>query len=435
MRAQHIRKTRFDRAEALQQQWLTPDAEQVEKTQLERLQLIWREAHQNVPYFRRLVERGDAPREIESLRSFFADVPVLTRELILAEPELFVRAGSPPDRNAMTAGSTGNPLHFGVNNSESEHVAADLVLGRIANGLSSRDRLFLLWGHSHLLGTGFKGKGKHALRRIKDRLMGYYRADAYHLDPDSARSHLRSLLKFRPDVVVGYNSALDMLVRYNQEHAAEVRSLRIKFVVGTAENLPRPDSREAIETFFGCPFVMEYGGVEFGPVAHNLPGRPYHVYWWNSLVETLPENGTAAPDSSPIAVTALYQRYFPVIRYRNGDEIREATRLDSGQVIRFSEVCGRHNDCITLSDGSAIHSVGLFHCIHQEPQVFNIQLVIEKAGLRLLLVAASADNNLVSRIRRRLHDLNPALAECAIEFVPDLLTNRAGKRRWIIDAR
>jgi phenylacetate-coenzyme A ligase PaaK-like adenylate-forming protein len=189
-----------------------------------------------------------------------------------------------------------------------------------------------------------------------------------------------------------------------------------------------------MENFFGCPFVMEYGGVEFGTVAHNTPAQPYRVYWWDSVMETLPEAGTAAPDARPVAVTPIHPRYFPLIRYRNGDEIRGAEGF-GGAVTRFSEVCGRHNDAVELGDGSSVHSVGLFHCIHQEPRVYNIQLVLERAGLRLLLVADEADPGIAGRIRRRLLDLNPALESCKIEFVGDLVTNRAGKRRWVVDNR
>jgi len=430
-----LRRQRFDKAQRLKEGWLQPNLAEVEATQLTRLNSVWQDAVADVPYYRELARRRTLPNSFVSVREFVSTVPVLTRAEILAQPELFVREGRPPDRRAMTAGSTGNPLHFGVYKEESEHVAPDLVLGRLANGLEASDRVFLLWGHSHLLGTGFKGKGKHALRRVKDRVLGYRRVDAYHLDQASAQSHLRRMLDFRPKAVIGYSSALDLLVRYNQDLAPQVRELKLKFVVGTAENLPRTDSKVLIESFFGCPFVMEYGGVEFGSVAHNRPGEGYNVYWWNSLVETLEERGTAAEDSKPIAVTALYKRYFPVIRYRNGDEIRGAQRLSEVQVVKFDEVCGRHNDAITLDDGSAIHSVGLFHCIHQEPQVFNIQLIIESQRLRLLLVASNSDDKVAQRIRKRLHDLNPALASCAIEFVPDLVTNRAGKRRWVIDAR
>ena len=394
-----IKRKRFAAANASLSKWLDPDPEEVSRVQLQKVKNIWKDATSHVPYYRKLVDEGRAPSEFYSLPEFFESVPVLTRDQIQATPNLFIRDGRPPDRAAMTAGSTGNPIHFGVNNTESEQAGADLFVGRIANGLEPGDRIFLLWGHSHLLGTGLNGKGKHVVRKIKDRLMGYCRVDAYHLDPTSARGHLHSLLRFAPQVVIGYSSALDMLVQYNRELAPQVKRLGIKFVVGTAENLPRPDSRAAVEEFFGCPFVMEYGGVEFGAVAHNLPNASYNVYWWNCILETLPNAGTAAPTSQPIAVTGLYQRYFPIIRYRNDDEIKGPRRLRDGQVLSFSEVCGRHNDSIKLNDGSAIHSVGLFHCIHQEPQVLNIQLRVEKNSLRLLLIAADPDHELVTRIR------------------------------------
>jgi hypothetical protein len=91
---------------------------------------------------------------------------------------------------------------------------------------------------------------------------------------------------------------------------------------------------------------------------------------------------------------------------------------------------------ITLNHESVVHSVAIMHCIHQEPAVLNIQLVLENQGTRLRLVtAAGYDQNVERRIRQRLGQIAPELSETVFERVTDVETSRAGKRRWFLDKR
>ena len=135
-------------------------------------------------------------------------------------------------------------------------------------------------------------------------------------------------------------------------------------------------------------------------------------------------------------VTALYPRYAPLIRYRQGDAIEEIEKLPNGHVIRFGKLIGRCNDMVALDSGSSVHSVAVFHCIHQETSVLNIQLVLENYRARLRLVTNSGyDQSAEQRIRQRLGQVAPELAEIVFEQVDDVETSRAGKRRWVIDKR
>ena len=412
--------------------WRSADAREIAAQQLQGVRAVWADAVNHVPYYKRLVVERAAPRVIESLAQFATAVPPLRREDLQASPELFVRTDRAPEGHRMTAGSTGTPLRIGVFREEAERSGSDLLTGRMANGLEATDRIFLLWGHAHLLGTGALGLGRHLVRACKDWMVGYRRCDAYKLDPASARAHMDALVDFRPQMVLGYSTAVDLLVRHNAGRRAEARALGLKFVVATGEVLPAEDSRRIIEDFFGCPLAMEYGGVEFGAVAHTVPSEGYRVYWWNMLVEAVDGDGSGGGRA---ALTALYPRYVPLIRYLNGDEIAGIQRVGDGSVVAFNEVKGRHHDAVRLDDGTLVHSMALFHCIHQEAGVYNIQLALETDATRILLVADGRDEAMLARIRHRLRSLGPALAEAPIELVPDLVTNRAGKRRWIVDRR
>lgn len=433
-----IRRARFREAAERRTLWERCDDDAIRRLQLTRLRRVWRDATNKVEYYRRLVTRGEAPPTFETIQQFSATVPLLTRRDLQTNQHLFRRIDHKAYRVLMTAGSTGVPLHMPCFQSELRNTGINQLAGRIANGLTIDDKVFLLWGHAHLLGTGFERVLNTAARHAKDRLLGYKRCDAYKLDHQSARAHMRAMLSFRPRIVIGYSNALDILVRANSGYREEARSLNLKFIVATGEVLPRSDTKAILEDFFRCRLVMEYGGVDFGVVAYQRPEASYKIFWCDYLVETqdcsMPAGGSG---ESPLIVSTLYDRYVPLLRYVNGDEISSETvvRTADGMILEFAEMRGRHHDTVKMNNGETIHSMGIFHCIHQEQCVHSIQLVLQDTGPKLVLVGSDCDGAAMRRIRQRLIKLSPEFAGARIEVAPDLLTNAAGKRRWIVDQR
>ena len=186
-----------------------------------------------------------------------------------------------------------------------------------------------------------------------------------------------------------------------------------------------------LEDHFGCPVVQEYGGAEFGQVAFKAGRLPFETYADLNLVEAR----RLEDDDHALLITSLYQRYVPLIRYQVGDAVLQPEALSHGHVTRFGALAGRINDVILMEDGAAIHSVAVFHCAHQE-RVHNIQLVLRDDGVTLALVSNETDRApMESRIRARLRQVHPALGGVRFEYLEDIATNRAGKRRWFVDHR
>ncbi len=131
-----------------------------------------------------------------------------------------------------------------------------------------------------------------------------------------------------------------------------------------------------------------------------------------------------------------YPRYLPLFRYRIGDAIIGPERLSHGHVKRFTAIAGRLNDEIRLEDGASIHSVAIFHCIHQELSVLNIQMLLKDDDIEIRLVINSpSDPSVETRIRKRLAQVHQQLGTARFTFVEHVQTNRAGKRRWFVDER
>ena len=461
----------------------------VAEMQLGKLRAVWRDAVEDVPYYAGLVRDGRAPREIRTWDDFYA-IPELTRDILQDCPAEFVRKSGAPDLTRMTGGSTGNPVKFGVWHSEDEVIRMLKLVLWARTGYRPDDRIFLIWGHGHLLGTGWRRHWNHLLRKTKDALLGYRRVDAYAMNPGLCRDYAEKLLRFRPAALVGYSAVLDYFVRALPEYRERFAGLGMKFVMPCAEPAPRPDSFALLARTFGCPVIQEFGGVDFGQVAMKFGDDPFEVFaqynilegtgsgerevsgkvgkWKGGKVEKLrrprgektkrlrdgrgledrswkSESGGQMSETSSLmsepggeaaVVTALYRRYLPLIRYRQGDVLGGCRKLQHGHVASFERLEGRVNDMVSLADGTSVHSVAVFHCIHQETAVLNIQMVLEDAGPRILLARGEGYSAATeARIRQRLAQISPLLRAAPIEGVDDVESSRAGKRRWFVDRR
>jgi len=423
-------RKQFDDARLRRQNGCLSSADMLADAQLRAIRRIWQDAAHDVPYYRDLVASGRAPAMVETWADV-AQLPVLTRRLLQDHPQQFIRRSGPPASFMTTAGSTGTPLRVGMNQAERELMRVVKLAAWQAFGYDRSSRLFLIWGHAHLLGTGWKGRVNHLKRQLADAALGYRRVDAYRLTADACVAHADALLAFRPIGVIGYASALDLFARYTPQYRDRFRQLGVRFVLATAEAPPREDSTALLEAHFGCPVVQEYGGAEFGQVAFKAGGLPFETYGDLNFVETR----LSDQREQAVLITSLYPRYLPLVRYQVGDAIEGARLTPNGHVASFTGIAGRLNDVIMLGSGDAVHSVAVFHCVHQE-RVHNIQMVLTDDGVDLCLVSSETDRApMEARIRARLAQVHPLLAGVRFKYLEDLETNRAGKRRWFVDHR
>lgn len=422
----------FRRADARRAMLTGEAAQSWPGRQLGLLQAAWADATRDIPYYRRLASENRAPAVITDWHDVSA-MPVLTRQILQDHAREFIRDSGPPQSFMKTAGSTGEPLRLGMNQAERELMRIVKLVEWQSLGYTASSHLFLIWGHGHLLGTGWRGRLNHARRKLTDAYLGYQRVDAYRLDPQSCREHAEALIRFKPIGLISYASALDLFARYTTEFRDRFRALNMKFVLSTAEAPPRPDTFARLQDLFGCPVVQEYGGAEFGQAAFDRGTGKFEVYPDLNYVET---DGADDVGDAPLLLTTLYPRYVPLIRYRVGDAVLGARRWSNGHVFEFDAVAGRINDVIEITKGVFVHSVAVFHCIHQEPDVLGIQMVLNDDGVDILLIARDGDRPAMERrIRGRLAQVDPALATARLQYAEDLLVTRAGKRRWYVDRR
>lgn len=398
-----------------------------ERLTLARLNAAWRHSLAGSPWARRLRDRHGLPDVFEDWTQFQARTPVMDKadlRAVLAEP-----AGKIPGLQwRSTGGSTAQPLRFPVFESETQVASLDMWTARRRLGIAAGDPLFLIWGHSHLFGAGWRGRVNALKRRLSDAALGYTRWSAYRLSPADLRAAGDALLSSGARYVIGYSAALDRFARANADRAQAFAGLKLKAVIATAEGFPRSDSREAVAATFGCPVVMEYGCVETGPMAYQgLEGQVYDVLWASHRLELGP--------AGDLIVTCLYPRALPLLRYRIGD-LASSDEAGPG-LTRLTAIGGRSNESVTLPDGVPIHSEAFTHAVRDTPGLLAYQVVRhgDRAWPSIRYEAAAGlSDEAETALRRRLGLIAPGMERIAIERATTLPASVAGKHRMVVDA-
>jgi phenylacetate-CoA ligase len=431
--AARLRELRYrDEIAAEQRSGAVASAGERRRQQLELLNAEWRRASADVPYLERIRSELALPERFGSLEEFAARVPVTTRDTVRREGVALASRSRPGELVRMTGGSTSSPVQLAAWASEFTRGRAELWAARAAYGITPASRLFMIWGHSHLLGTGLAGKWRGVIRRVSDRLLGYHRFSAYDLRPEALRRAAAELLRFRPDWVLGYSVALDQFARANLERRDELRRAGVRLVVATAESLPAQDSAERISDLLACPVASEYGAVETGLIAHTHPDGGYRACWRSLLLEA-----ERSDTGHRLRVTTLTPRCTPLVRYEIGDEI-ELGGDSAGAVVgvdAFERVIGRCNDYIPLPSGARIHSEAFSHALRPCAEIASFQVAVGDAALRIRYVArADLSEGRLGEIRERLRKIHPELAAARFERVDRIHQSVAGKTPMIVAA-
>ena len=384
-----------------------------------------------MPFYRARAPK--LPERFDSWDTVKSSLPPTGRATVQQEREALAFPAPAPASWRTTGGSTAQPVQLPAWKEELRYARRDAWYCRSWFGIEPDDRLFMIWGHSHLLGTGIRGWINGHQRRVKDRLLGYHRCSAYDIGASALGRAADALLRFEPAYVIAYATALDRFARVNAPRRDCFHGLRLKAAIATAESFPSPDSAELIADVLGCPVAMEYGAVETGVLAHQRPGDGYSVMWRHHYLEIVPS--AQDPGTGELLVTSLYRRCFPLIRYKLGDLIRPCPG-DRNIGTRFGAVHGRCNEVIALSDGAVVHSEAFAHAVKDLESIHGFQVVQSDEGIRFhYLAEQELTPDGLGLVRQRLMRIHPELERADVVHVPELTQTIAGKTRSILQRR
>lgn len=401
--------------------------------QLHTFNHLWLDMAKRIPAYRDLLRTKQVPERFSSWKELVETIPPMTKQAIQKNVKDFQDPLKKHNYFRITGGTTAQPVQIPAWRSENEFTSIDIWIARSWYGIHPGDKLFLLWGHSHLLGSGWKGRLNAKIRCTKDRLLGYCRYSAYNLDNKNLRQAAHEMILFKPAYIIGYSVALDSFVKANSDLSESFKKLNVKAVIGAAEAFPRENSVADIEDFFGCKIGMEYGSVETNLIGHTHPAGGYRIFFDTYFIEAI---DTAPGGGKTLRITSLYPRCVPLVRYEIGDAVELFEDDDPLGLWRFKKVIGRCNLFVTLKDGTRIHSEAFTHCVRDNENILRYQAVQSngKICLNLVLKEKSVHNIPVYEklLRERLEKIHPQLRSASIAWVDELRHTVAGKTPMVI---
>lgn len=332
-------------------------------------------AAKTVPYYREWFARaGIDPREIRDAADL-DQLPVLDRELVRANPRLFV-AETAVSRNPLsflTSGSTGTPI-------EIYHDRRSLLLN-IPYGERERAPVIEICGGSF---------------RPKELYVGYEtstfkKVNAFYLEstflPVRPRRRIVSVLEpaeavagianaERPDVLVGYGGWIDLFFRTVAARGIDLHPPKLVIYMGEA--LP-PGARAFIEHEFGIPVLSRYNAVEAFKIGFFCEHRTgFHLHEDVCHVRIArPDGQTAAPgEQGRVVISNLVNRASVLLNYPIGDLASMPQEgCPCGRTLKLlSELEGRVEDILPLADGRFVHPRAVWEVFKADRAVLQYQL-------------------------------------------------------------
>jgi phenylacetate-CoA ligase len=233
-----------------------------------------------------------------------------------------------------------------------------------------------------------------------------------------AAEQARALEAFRPDVVLGYSSAIGLL-------ACEALDGRLHIeprIVATASEVRPPETAQRIREAWGVEPFEAFACTEtlYGGDCEHHTGM--HVFEDQSLVEVV---------EGKLVFTSFLRRSQPLIRYELGDlaEI-DTTPCPCGRSFaRLTSVEGRADDVLQLPSAAgelvSVHPIAIRSPLAAVPELRRYKVVHDRQGLHVRLELRSGGEEVAARVALLLRE-GLAQAGAAIEPRVEIVDRLAG---------
>ena len=293
------------------------DPEAVQALGIQKLRTTLRHAIAAVPayrQFRHLLADLETPQQV------LAQLPLVCKERMRAEPQQFMASGTDPRERlkVATGGSTAVPMVFhlqkGVSRSR-EH--AFIAAFHRRAGMRSDEIVLALRGRSVPKAACSAGR-MWMYEPIKKELI----LSCDHLARPYMASYVQAIRQWKPAFIQAYPSAIYPLARWLQDNPAPDLRRQFRAIMLFSENV-LPHHRELLEAVFDCPILQHYGQSERILMAGSMPDDPRYFflphYGHFELVDTAGRAVTTPGMLGEIVGTAFDNAVMSFIRYRTGD--------------------------------------------------------------------------------------------------------------------
>ncbi len=273
--------------------------------------------------------------------SRWQDLPVITKQDLQQPVHQLLTSGFNPDKcyKAFTSGSSGEPMYF-VKDPFAHAMTWALIANRYSwHGLNLGDKQ----ARFTVMPNNDKRRRKEVM---KDKLMNRVRCNVFDLSEADLERYLRlfEINKFR--YVYGYTSALVSFAQFLESKKIVLKEIcpTLSLCISTSE-LVTPRQALLLEKWIGVNHIREYGASETCITGFDDKEGNF-ILTAETLYNEIEEGG----NSGTILTTSLYNKAFPMVKYRLGDDIT-LNENKKGIYHTISRMNGRSNDMIHLPGG------------------------------------------------------------------------------------
>jgi phenylacetate-CoA ligase len=258
---------------------------------------------------------------------------------------------------------------------------------------------------------------------------------AYRMDAAAVRSYVARLRRFKPDLMVGYPSALAHFCQSMSEGGSD--DIRPKAVLVSGETLYEWQ-REVIERTFDARVYNHYGCREFGALARECKMRDgLHIASERALFEMVPVVESAEGEAlSELLVTDLDNFGMPFIRYAIGD-MGTITwdRCACGLGLpRLETAIGRTFDVVRAPNGNFLGGTFWTILLRKKKGIERFQVIQDK--LDEITIAIIPTDDFSDEIRQyvldEVHEACGSDMRVRFELKPEIELTPSAKHRFVI---
>lgn len=288
----------------------------------------------------------------DSIPKKWEDLPVMTKvdlqtdiEKLITKPyqlkDLYVNN---------TSGSSGHPLTFAKDYYTQARVWAYKKIFSNMHGIdyfTSKEAKF--YGMPKSLKARF-------IQNLKDKILNRERFVVFELSDEVFYQWVERFRTKRFDYIYGYTSSIVLFCRYLIKHNIVLQEIcpTLKTVIVTSETCTLED-KAIINKACGVEARNEYGTADAGLIGYECLEGNIHLAEENVYVEM--------NENNELLVTDLFNKAFPLIRYKIGDVAEITTDVcvcgSHNRVIK--ELQGRTNDVALLKSGKMIPGLTFYY--------------------------------------------------------------------------
>lgn len=241
---------------------------------------------------------------------------------------------------------------------------------------------------------------------------------------------IESIRKFKPNIIIGYPSAIKILAELTERGDV---SVHISRVISCGEPLS-PGLRVYLEKAFNCAVVNIYGASESLALGVET-GQEDGMLLFDDLNVIEVENGV-------MYLTSLYNFAQPLIRYRLSDHLVLKLPADNSPFTRVEILLGRNEDLLWFEDGSGhrdfLHPLAVEGFCLEGLMDYQFRQIAPDAFEMLAEVSDESKEPLIQsemlqQMKKILQEKNLNYVQFYINFVKAILPNpKTGKKPLIV---